>query len=71
MPIRHFPGIDRFDVITHQATGQLLTPIPGDLVTCENCRHEFNDPQDRRYRYPLNACSYCGPRFSIISLDAF
>ena len=27
---------------------------------------EINDPNNRRYNYPFNACTDCGPRFTVI-----
>ena len=40
--------------------------IPPDLAICDNCLEEINNPQNRRYRYPFNACTDCGPRFTVI-----
>ena len=42
-----------------------LFPAP-DLGTCGACLRELEDPEDRRYRYPLLNCTVCGPRFTII-----
>ncbi len=41
-------------------------PISRDLATCDDCWREFNDPYDRRYRYPFLNCTQCGPRFTIV-----
>ncbi len=40
--------------------------IPPDVDICDNCLEEINDPQNRRYKYPFNACTDCGPRFTVI-----
>lgn len=40
--------------------------IPPDLAICDKCMEEINDPSNRRYNYPFNACTDCGPRFTVI-----
>ncbi|MBQ6138728.1 MAG: carbamoyltransferase HypF [Methanobrevibacter sp.] len=40
--------------------------IPPDLAICDKCLEEINDPNNRRYNYPFNACTDCGPRFTVI-----
>ena len=40
--------------------------IPPDLAICDNCLAEIRDPGNRRYHYPFNACTDCGPRFTVI-----
>ncbi len=40
--------------------------IPADLATCDACRKEIAEPNERRYRYPFTNCTNCGPRWSII-----
>ncbi|MBX7103969.1 MAG: carbamoyltransferase HypF [Gemmataceae bacterium] len=40
--------------------------IPVDSAPCAACRAEVADSADRRSGYPFNACSDCGPRYSVI-----
>jgi len=40
--------------------------VPADSATCAACLSEMADPTDRRYRYPFIACTFCGPRFTIV-----
>ena len=42
---------------------QLVSP---DISTCDDCRRELLDPDDRRHDYPFTNCTNCGPRFTII-----
>jgi len=40
--------------------------VPADTAICPQCLAETLDPSDRRYRYPFTACTFCGPRFTIV-----
>lgn len=46
---------------------QKLNPILPDFAICEDCKREFYDPQNPRFRYPFINCTNCGPRLSIIA----
>lgn len=43
-----------------------ITLISPDIATCEDCREDILDPNNRRYFYPFTNCTNCGPRYSII-----
>ncbi|MGH9047526.1 MAG: carbamoyltransferase HypF, partial [Acidimicrobiales bacterium] len=58
-------GETTFRVLESGAGGGGRTFISPDVATCEACRRELFDPDDRRYRYPFTNCTDCGPRFTI------
>jgi hydrogenase maturation protein HypF len=41
-------------------------PVSPDIATCEECKREILNPNDRHFRYPFTNCTNCGPRFTII-----
>ena len=43
-----------------------VSVIPPDIAICDKCLAEIRNPLDRRYKYPFNACTDCGPRFTVI-----
>ncbi len=43
-----------------------LPLIPADIATCDKCRDELLNPNNRRYMHPFISCTICGPRYSII-----
>ncbi len=42
------------------------TLVPVDVTLCGDCEQELMDPENRRFQYPLNNCTNCGPRYTII-----
>ncbi|MDR1351512.1 MAG: carbamoyltransferase HypF [Zoogloeaceae bacterium] len=58
-------GCMDFRIRESTATAGLTTAIGPDLALCPDCLAELFDPQSRRYRYPLLACTRCGPRYSV------
>ncbi|ERI90154.1 carbamoyltransferase HypF [Clostridiales bacterium oral taxon 876 str. F0540] len=43
-----------------------ITLISPDIATCDECKADILNPNNRRYGYPFTNCTNCGPRFSII-----
>lgn len=51
---------------TEPAVARPVALVPPDTATCDACLAEMRAPNDRRYRYPFIACTFCGPRFTIV-----
>ncbi|MBH0200945.1 MAG: carbamoyltransferase HypF [Nitrospira sp.] len=60
-------GDESFAIVTSAEPGERTLVIPPDLATCQDCRRELVDPQDRRFRYPFLTCTQCGPRYSLLT----
>ena len=59
-------GFDKFKIIESSDSYSGLSVIPPDIAICDSCLAEIRNPADRRYKYPFNACTDCGPRFTVI-----
>ncbi|MBQ6512640.1 carbamoyltransferase HypF [Methanobrevibacter sp.] len=55
-----------FEIIESGDSYSGISVIPPDIAICDKCLDEIRNPQDRRYKYPFNACTDCGPRFTVI-----
>ncbi len=74
-PLAHIASIDveevpvvgdaEFRITRSEVRGHVVTQIPADAATCDDCLRELLDPANRRYRYPFTNCTNCGPRFTI------
>ena len=40
--------------------------VSPDIATCDKCRAELFDPQNKRYLHPFINCTQCGPRLTIM-----
>ena len=55
-----------FEIIESGDSYSGISVIPPDIAICDKCLDEIRNPTDRRYKYPFNACTDCGPRFTVI-----
>ena len=61
-------GDDAFTIVESVASdSDEVALIPPDTASCSHCTAEVDDPADRRYRYPFTACTYCGPRYTLVT----
>ncbi len=60
-----YPEFDAFTIIEseHEPGDIFVSP---DIATCDKCRAELFDPQNRRYLHPFINCTQCGPRLTIL-----
>jgi hydrogenase maturation protein HypF len=66
--VREIPnqGQSQFQIQKSKAFQQKNTLISPDISTCDDCKSEFLNPNDRRFLYPFINCTNCGPRYTII-----
>lgn len=57
---------ESFTIEKSNENKNMITLISPDVATCDDCRNEVLDINNRRYNYPFINCTNCGPRFSII-----
>jgi hydrogenase maturation protein HypF len=55
-----------FEIIESGDAYSGVSVIPPDIAICDECLAEIRNPNDRRYKYAFNACTDCGPRFTVI-----
>ena len=55
-----------FKIVESKDAYSGVSVIPADIAICDKCLAEIRNPKDRRYKYPFNACTDCGPRFTVI-----
>lgn len=58
---------ESFGIVESETSEQFSLLLAPDFAVCSNCRRELHDSQNRRFRYPFITCTYCGPRYSIIT----
>ena len=61
-----FKSYSDFEIIESGDSYSGISVIPPDIAICDKCLEEIRNPADRRYKYPFNACTDCGPRFTVI-----
>lgn len=58
--------LDNFQITKSRGEEKKNVYISPDTGICKDCEREVLDKNDRRYMYPFNNCTNCGPRFTII-----
>lgn len=59
-------GSIRFEIHASDTdTGKSVNVLP-DLASCDDCRRELFDSENRRFEYPFTNCTNCGPRYTIV-----
>jgi len=59
-------GSTLFEIHHSETDSAKSVNVLPDLATCPDCRAEFFDPANRRFRYPFTNCTNCGPRYTIV-----
>ncbi len=59
-------GFKEFTILPSTGGAIKYSMIPPDFGICDDCLAEVLNIEDRRYRYYLNSCVWCGPRFSMM-----
>ena len=63
--IEQMQKFDEFTIIeSEKEYGDIF--VSPDIATCDQCRKELFDPQNRRYLHPFINCTQCGPRLTIL-----
>ncbi|MEM3039069.1 MAG: carbamoyltransferase HypF [Thermoplasmata archaeon] len=73
-PLARIDRIERDDVeeklgafeIRNSSDGNRTSLIPTDTAICDECLADFNEQENRRFRYPFTNCTECGARFTVI-----
>lgn len=60
-------SFSEFSIVESSEAATAKVFVPPDFFMCDDCRHELQDPTDRRYRYPFINCTQCGPRYTLIN----
>ncbi len=65
-------GSRKFLIRQQVCEGPLLTVVPVDVVTCDQCTSEvLPGEENRRQSYAFNSCAQCGPRYSLLTTMPF
>lgn len=60
-------GYTDFSIRNSLARADQRVLVSPDTALCPDCRAEFMDPGNRRFKHPFINCTNCGPRYTIIN----
>ena len=58
-------AFEGFSIVPSEKSGKITIPLTADFAICHSCKTDFQDPNNRRYRYAFTTCTQCGPRYAI------
>lgn len=61
-----FINCTSFEIRNSHKTNSPQIFISPDVCTCQDCKADILNKDNKRYLYPFTNCTNCGPRFSII-----
>jgi len=60
-----------FRIVPSETNQQINIPLTPDFATCECCKTEIRDVNNRRFGYAFTTCTNCGPRYSVTTKFPF
>ena len=54
-----------FEILESDDYSDGVSVIPPDVSICDKCLEEIRNPNNRRYKYPFNACTDCNRHCSL------
>ncbi len=61
-----YEGLQDFKITESKSRSDAITRVSPDLAVCDDCLADMKN-QHRRKDYPFTNCTYCGPRFTIVT----
>ncbi|MEQ9424335.1 MAG: carbamoyltransferase HypF [Cyclobacteriaceae bacterium] len=58
---------ESFQICKSEKSVNPTLELSPDFAICDNCKDDIVTADGPKYSYPFTTCSYCGPRYSIIS----
>lgn len=60
-----------FNIVASTINQNINIPLTPDFATCNECKEEIKNMNNRRFGYPFTTCVNCGPRYAITTKFPF